>query len=168
MRNRIWSGTCAAITLGLIAGLAAQTPQQPPPTTPQTSSQTTTKDAKNITVTGCLQKAADAVGTTGSTSTSRASDATFVLKSATMGATGTSGTAGAPSSASTANEYRLDADDAKLTPHVGHKVEIMGTVEQTSSTSSVTTPAGQTASASASTAPKLKVDSVKMIAATCP
>ena len=29
---------------------------------------------------------------------------------------------------STATSYRLDADDAKLTPHVGHKVEITGTV----------------------------------------
>jgi hypothetical protein len=57
----------------------------------------------------------------------------------------------------------LDADAAKLTPHVGHKVEITGTVDEMSS--SATPPSGATASSAAG--PKLKVDSVKMIAATC-
>jgi hypothetical protein len=118
-----------------------------------------------VTVTGCIQKAPEgATGTTGSTATRGMSEPKFLLKSAATGATGTAGTA--PSTA-VASEYRLDADDAKLTPHVGHKVEIVGTVEQTSTTSTSTAAAGQTASASASSAPKLKVDSVKMIAATC-
>jgi hypothetical protein len=54
----------------------------------------------------------------------------------------------------------LDTDEAKLTPHVGHKVEISGTVEQ------LARPEQQPA-ASAANAPTLKVDSVKMIASTC-
>jgi len=159
MRKRIWSGTCAAITLGLMAGLAAQTTPQ---TTPTPGGQTMPKDSssKNITVTGCVQKAAEgATGTSGSTSSRATSETKFLLTSAAMGATGTSGTA--PSTA-VASEYRLDADDAKLTPHVGHKVEITGTVDQASA------PASQPPTASAANSPKLKVDSVKMIAATCP
>lgn len=167
MKQRIWSGTCAAVTFALAAGLAAQTPQTPP----QTSSQTTTS-SKNITVTGCIQKAPEgATGTTGSTATRGMTEPKFLLTSASMGATGTSGTsttsAGATATTSSAHEYRLDADDAKLTPHVGHKVEITGTLDQAASTSTTSTAAGQTASASVSS-PKLKVDSVKMVAATCP
>ena len=69
------------------------------------------------------------------------------------GAAGTAGAAAAP--ASTASEYKLDASESKLSAHVGHKVEITGTVEAAKPT------------ASASDAPNLKVDSVKMIAASC-
>ena len=66
----------------------------------------------------------------------------------------------------------LDADDSKLSAHVGHKVEITGTLDKSSSS---TAPAGSTSSASSpagsasssSMAPKLKVDSVRMIAASC-
>jgi hypothetical protein len=68
--------------------------------------------------------------------------------------TGTSGSTSTP----TASSYRLNGDDAKLTPHVGHKVEISGTLDKAGSSS---------ASSSASTSPTLKVDSVKMVAATC-
>ena len=69
---------------------------------------------------------------------------------------GTSGSS-ASSSAPIASSYRLDADASKLTPHVGHKVEISGTVQPSTSSSS----------SAASAAPTLKVDNVKMIAATC-
>jgi hypothetical protein len=63
-----------------------------------------------------------------------------------------------------ATSYRLDADESKLTPHVGHKVEVTGTVEEQASSS----PAGGAgASASMSGGPKLKVDTVKMIASSC-
>jgi hypothetical protein len=141
----------------------AQQPPQTPPSSTQSSS------AKSITVTGCLQRAEQApTGTSGTTGTMRRSnDTKFLLTSASMSSssssTGTAGTTGttAPSTA-VASEYRLDADDAKLTPHVGHKVEIAGTVDQSSS--SMTQPPA----ASAANAPKLKVDTVKMIAATCP
>jgi hypothetical protein len=62
--------------------------------------------------------------------------------------------------------YQLDADDSQLTPHVGHKVEISGTVEGGSSSSRTSTSSTATASSSASQ-PKLKVDSVRMIASSC-
>jgi hypothetical protein len=55
--------------------------------------------------------------------------------------------------------YRLDGDASKLTPHVGHKVEITGTLDKSSSA-----PSASSASASE---PQLKVESVKMIAASC-
>jgi hypothetical protein len=156
MRTRIWSGTCTAIAFGLTVGLMAQ---QPPQTQPPAQS----SSAKSVTVTGCIQRAEQApTGTSGAAGATRSTSETrFLLTSAAIGtsATGTAGTT-TPSTA-VASEYRLDADDAKLTPHVGHKVEIAGTVEP---------PASRTESpaASAANAPKLKVDTVKMIASTCP
>lgn len=153
MTTRIWSVTCAAITFGLAAGLVAQTPQS--------------TSAKNITVTGCIQRAAP--GSTGTTDATRSTSETkFLLTNAAMNPAGTPGTAGTtrPGTAA-ASEYRLDADDAKLTPHVGHKVEIAGKVEEPTSTTPPQPPSPKS-TASAANAPKLKVDTVRMISSTCP
>jgi hypothetical protein len=65
----------------------------------------------------------------------------------------------------TASKYRLDTDDSKVSPHVGHKVEITGTVEEQPGTAQGTTG---TTTATTANEPKLKVDSVKMISSTCP
>jgi len=158
MTTRIWSGTCAAITLGLTVGLLAQQSSQPPQTTTQSTS------AKSITVSGCVQRTEQApTGTTGAAGAARSTTETkFLLTNAAITTSGTSGTAGTtPPSTAVASEYRLDADDAKLTPHVGHKVEITGTPEQPTSPT-------QAPAASAANAPKLKVDTVKMVSSTCP
>src|SRR5262245_6710023 len=134
MKLRVLSAVFASIacTVGVLAQDAPQTAQS---TTPKT-----------ITVTGCLQRAQAApTGTTGSTSSAAsANEPKFILTNASMGSgssstgsatTGTSGTA-SRSGMSAANEYKLDATDAKLTPHVGHKVEITGTHDSSSSSSS--------------------------------
>jgi hypothetical protein len=80
-----------------------------------------------------------------------------------MKPSGTSGSSA--SSAPIASSYRLDAESSKLTPHVGHKVEITGTVEDAAAGAGAGAGAG--ASAGAASSPKLKVDNVKMVAATC-
>jgi hypothetical protein len=56
--------------------------------------------------------------------------------------------------------YRLDGTESTLTPHVGHKVEITGTVEER--------PASAAAGGANAPAGTLKVDSVKMVSTTCP
>jgi len=151
MTRRIWSGSVAAITFGLAVGLAAQSQ----PTSQDTS-------AKNVTVTGCIERAtASPTGTTGSTSAAPATrDAQFVLKNTASSASSSTPAAGAAPSTAVASEYRLDADDVKLTPHVGHKVEITGTVEPS-------TAAPESSAASKMSGPKLKVNNVRMIAPTC-
>ena len=156
MSKRVWSGVLASIFCGTVAVAAAQDPS---------TGQSGAASGKSMTVSGCIQKAEPSAGVTGTAGSTAASDTTkFVLKnvsSAGAGTAGTAGTAGAASSAAgaTASEYRLDADDAKLSPHVGHKVEITGTVDKS---------AGGAASTAASASPKLKVDSVKMVSTTCP
>jgi hypothetical protein len=106
--------------------------------------------ADSITVEGCIQKGA-AGTTTGTTGTTGSSPSAFMLVSAMKPATSKETTP-------IASSYRLDAVDSKLSPHVGHKVEISGTVDQ---------PSGSGSASGATAPPTLKVDNVKMIAATC-
>jgi hypothetical protein len=165
MKQTLSVGMTAATFL-MTAALAAQAPppQQPnttpqqPPSQPQQRSESA---AGKITVSGCIAKA-EQPGTQG-----------FVLTNATTGAAsstsgggavGTTG-AGAPSastSASAALTYRLDADDEKLTPHVGHRVEIVGTSAPMADSS-----AARSAEPGRPAAPSLKVESIKMVAQTC-
>jgi hypothetical protein len=99
-----------------------------------------------ITVTGCIQKAEPAAATTAPAAGEQ--KAGFVLANARPGkadeAVGTSGSA-------SSTKYPLDADAAQLDPHVGHKVEITGTFQPN------TTGAP----------PTMKVQSVKMVSASC-
>jgi hypothetical protein len=143
---------------------AAQEPAQRPPTsTPPAVPPGASAKADNITVTGCIQRspqssaaappaAPGAVGTAGSSSRS---DGGFMLNIAKpSGAGAAPGASPAPGGSPAASSYKLDADDSKLSPHVGHKVEITGSLDQASSSSP-------------SSGPRLKVDSVKMIATSC-
>lgn len=148
----------AAFAFSTVAGAAAQTPS------PSTS---TTAD-KTVTVTGCLQDGSAAPA--GSTTTAMPS---FILANATMGGgstpstTGTTGTAGTAASARGVS-YTLEGHDADLKSHVGHRIEVTGTVEPKSATGAAASPATATAGAAASSAnDRLKVSSVKMIAADC-
>jgi hypothetical protein len=162
MTTRIWSGTCVAISFGLVAGLMAQAPA--PQTSPQSNASAT---AKTMMVTGCVERGPQSpTGTSGTAgAASAATQPKFVLTNAEISPSGASGTSGsATQTPAAATQYRLDGADAKLTPHVGHKVQIDGTLQEASA--SATSSGGS--SASASTTPTLKVDDVKMLASTCP
>jgi hypothetical protein len=179
MRSALWSGFLAAIVCAVTVGLVAQAPP----------SSSASQSAKKVTFSGCIERAPSESGSTASTSASPA----FILANASPAASGSgsasgstspSGSVGTSGAAKAAAKYRLEADASKLSPHVGHKVEITGTVEEQSgsgssrsgTTTSGTTTSGTTASgtttsgtssASAMDAPKLKVDSVKMVSSTC-
>jgi hypothetical protein len=178
MRQTFWL-TCAATICAATAGLATQTPG------------TAEKGkGKTITVSGCVQRASE-TGATGTTGTS-GSTATFELTNAAIagGAMGTAsgsasgsgtgtgtgsgtgsateatGTSGASAAAKT---YRLVATDTQLSAHLNHKVQVTGTIEEASmgGTGTTSEATGTTGSARAA-APTLKVESVKMVSATCP
>jgi hypothetical protein len=183
MKMKFLTASIATITTVLTAGALAQGDQ---------SSKVSPEN--QVTITGCIERAApSATGTSGSTSENAVNGTAFLLTNTTRGAmsssgstanapgnttrsstapptSGTSTTPGSTTSArtSTAGSYRLDADDSKLTPHVGHKVEISGTLDAqgASDHQSLAAPSGTTVSASAGM-PKLKVDSVRMIASSC-
>lgn len=155
MSSRIWSATCAAIVLGVSVGMLAQ---EAPTQKPAQSSSA----GKAITVTGCIGKAEQgATGTAGTAGApATAKEPKFVLSKAAISTSGTTGTAGTAPATAIASEYKLDGEDAKLTPHVGHKVEITGTVAEAKG-------APQAPAASAANAPTLKVDNVKMVSPSC-
>jgi hypothetical protein len=145
VRTKMSWGMCASFAAVAVLGLAAQQPA----TSPNGAS-----TSSSVTVTGCVARTpASPVGTSGSTASSAgASDTKFVLDKAM---------ASSPNSAaSSASSYRLDSDDAKLTPHVGHKVEITGTIQEDAA-------GAATSAGSANMTPRLKVDTVKMLAANC-
>jgi hypothetical protein len=159
----IQAGVFGILACAMTMSLSAQAPQ-PGAQAPTASS----AESNKITVTGCLAKASGTpspTGTTGSAASSKAADTKFVLNDVTPSASSTAGTAGAAGAASIASSYRLDGDDSKLTPHVGHKVEISGTVDRSSMSEKSAEPGA--GAASAPSAPKLKVDNVKMIASSC-
>src|ERR1051326_1508149 len=58
--------------------------------------------------------------------------------------------------------YRLDGATATLNPHVVHKVQVTGAIEASTAGTS-----GSTDPASAANAPRLKVESIKMLSETC-
>ena len=147
--KRIQSGVFAAIVCAAAVSVSAQTP----PTPPAGDTQPSYGSANKITVTGCVERAKEGSTPTGTTGAAATDTTKFVLNNVAASATApeTAGTSGS-AKASIESSYRLDAEDSKLSPHVGHKVEITGTVGE---------------KAMGATAAKLKVDNVKMIAATC-
>ena len=150
--KRFQSSMFTAVACAFAVGVSAQTT---PPAAGVT--QPTFGAHKTITITGCLERAKESAATSDRTK--------FMLNNivpnapAATGTTGTSGSEKAPAVSS----YRLDSDDSKLTAHVGHKIEVTGTVEDRPMNASGASAAG----ASGSEAPKMKVDTVKMIASSC-
>jgi hypothetical protein len=153
LMKKVRSGLFAVAATAMAVSLSAQTP---PPSSDQSSARSNRDD--KVTVTGCLERAKESAATTGTTGTAGASASSkFVLNNVTS-APSPSGTAGTAGAMTTASSYRLDAEDSKLTPHLGHKIEITGTVAK---------EASATGTSMSASAPKLKVESVKMIADSC-
>jgi hypothetical protein len=114
-----------------------------------------------VTLSGCIQNApaASASANAAGAAASASSEPKFVLS---MKAPSSAAPGSAVGTSGTATRYQLDGDAKAIQPHLNHQVEITGTVENSSASGGA---AG--AGASASSAPMLKVDSVKMVAATC-
>jgi pyruvate/2-oxoglutarate dehydrogenase complex dihydrolipoamide acyltransferase (E2) component len=148
----------------------AQAPSTAPPTTPAPSASAASA-GKKVTYSGCIERQpASAAAVTGAAnmpfSLTNASPVDSSSPVATSG--GAAGAAGAGKSTATAaagKTYRLDGTDRMLSPHVGHKVEITGTLDEESASPAANASA---TGASAAAAAKLKVDSVKMVSTTCP
>ena len=178
MKNH-FTAMCGALAL---AGLTvtAQTPQ-PSPAQPQTPQPTT------ITVTGCVTaadesmsagRAAEAPGREAS-GTSKSDAASKYMLTSVEHATDTA-KAGARGEVEHHTSYALTTEGSTvdLSKHLNHKVELTGTLDQTTrrspqaastgtSGSTGTATVGRDASAMRMPAPTLKVTSLKMVSATC-
>jgi hypothetical protein len=154
---RIASGLCAA-TVAFAVTVSAQEPTTKPQTTPQPAA----KSEKTMTISGCIQKGADA-------SSFVLSNVTAVPPAGATGATGTTGGAGAPSGPKPESKYSLVADPSvDLSKHVGHKVEITGSPAAEAKSAPRGEPGAPPAAAGASGEAKFQVSSLKMVSATCP
>lgn len=180
--RRFWSGVVTATFLATV-GLAAQDAPSPAGAGSsaqgsqgsQSSSSSQASSQQKITVSGCIQNApaASATATTGggaaaggatAGATASAGGQNFVLANAKMGTGAAGSSAAVGTSGTAATRYELEGDAKAISPHLNHQVEITGTLQ--SSSASATGQANAAAGSRAAT-PKLKVDSVKMVSATC-
>lgn len=176
-----WSGLVAAgamaatVTIGAQQGPANPANTPPPDAAAQPGAQRTppapsaeARTPNTITVSGCLQSApatatAETRGPAGAGASAAAGPA-FMLSGVTStaagdtkgGAVGTTGTA--------ATSYKLEGDAKQLSPHLNHRVEIMGRVQSSSASA---TGAERAAPGSTAAGPTLRVESVKMLSSTC-
>jgi len=149
-----------AMCLAGVFGMAGVGAAQYPPQSPADQKPKADK-ADTVTVTGCV---ADKDAASGH----------FILNDATTSSAGAAAGAGATgTSGTTASSFELQGG-GDLKAHVGHKVEITGTVEEAKAGTSganppsANPPAGNPP-ASAMSSPKsiLKVKNVKMVSETC-
>ena len=161
-----------------VVGVAAQTPD--------TQSSAQRRPNETITVTGCLQdRTSSPTSTAGSTTTG----GNYILANATMASekssttTGTTGTTTPPTTSETPSpsrsagmntSYVLDGQDSDLKKHVGHRIEVTGTLDANASNrpsgaapTTGTTATGTTSTSGAHPASQIKVSSVRMISADC-
>jgi hypothetical protein len=184
--TRMATGLCVAAALS-VATLSAQTP--PPATAGQ---RTATADAaKEVTLTGCLSKGADGKFVLNNAKLDNPASATAGTSGTVTPPTGsTAGTAGS-AAMNAATTWALSGG-TDLDKHVGHKIQVTGkatmdpamdhgrTPDTTAAAAGATAAgtvgtSGSTATAAAeeqrkdmkANQPKLDVQSVKMIAATC-
>lgn len=184
MKTRfVWTtATAAALAVGLTAN--AQTP--PPPSQPDRPRDTMSQPddrQKEVTITGCVQRADQmSPGTSGSapsgstpSARSGSDDPKFILTSASMGAessaTGTTGsTPGAAAGTTGASStYKLKGEEDDLGKLVGQRVEVRGRLEDKMGSSSGTaaSPSQPGSTASASADKILKVSSVRATSGSC-
>lgn len=187
MKKTIWTGTITSvIACAAAAALSAQAPASPPsppaPGASQAAQADTQSDDKKVVVTGCLKAApssaetagtAGATGAAGATGTAGAAagtpapatgaaDQQFMLTDAAPADPAAAANTPDATAAGTARmSYRLVANPAALSPHVGKKLELTGTLENPNSASQDAT------SGPDADLPKLRVASGKIVAASC-
>jgi hypothetical protein len=116
----------------------------------------------HVTIVGCVQPA-DSTARNGE----GVNDTKYMLTHAkatggnTNVAASTSGGSAPPES--TRRSYRLNGSDATIGPEVGHQVEIVAVVEEPEPV-----PTGTSGKSATTAVPKVKVETIKMIAMPCP
>jgi len=165
--RKFWSGVLAATFVASVSVAAAQE-QAPRPSSPGGAGAVGTAGdqapaparggapqagaSKSITVSGCIQNApaATAKADAGGAAASASSGAKFILA---MKPAGGAAGGGAVGTAGSATRYQLDGEEKAISPHLNHQVEVTGTLDS--------------AASAGAAGPTLKVESVKMVSATC-
>ncbi len=166
----------SAVAIAVFAASVGVGAQQGPPPVPAVASPAPTaapvgqakpvaaQGAGNkITVTGCVQNtAASAAANAPSSAAVAGAPAVaphYVLTNAKMGTEAATSSGAVGTSGTMDTRYELDGEEKDSSSHLNQQVEIRGTLDASS-----TSGAG---AAGVKATPKLKVDSVKMVAAAC-
>lgn len=185
-----WAGTfvvAAALTVGLGA-------LRPAPTVAAAQTGSGSGQDERVTITGCIERAdqlrASTVGTTvdsmdfvlieAKAAGEQAKGAAASSSSDSGAAAGPTGTAGADRAAVSdpghndargseglGRTYRLEGDVEQLNRHVGHQVEISGSVEPTPAPVAAVAQSPNPDQVTPANSPRLKVESVRQLAVTC-
>ena len=160
----------AATFAGGLSAQSAAPPQSPYPQAPPMRDSKESKDAaKTLTVTGCL-KAGDLADSF------ILSDLKWSDKAKGTGPIGTSGSVALPAEIASATTLKIiPGPTTKLSDHVGHTVELTGTVgdkdkadrDATTTPPPHPTPESTPPSPSASSGPSFEVRTLKMVSGTC-
>lgn len=150
-----------ALVVAMVAAVAAQAVDQ---------SQRSDTSSPRLTVIGCIQRSAPSPAATTGTTALPEGATKYVLSNITLAADPATAAAPAASAvAQSAKMYRLDdAADSRLAPHVGDRVEVVGTLAASASEPRGTSGTIESANDPANTAPTLKVESVRTIATASP
>lgn len=197
MKRTIWTGTCTAVVGLATAALMAQTSAPQQSSAQSSDRRVTITGCLKAAPGGGEAAGAAAAGTTGTTGTAGTTGATGTAGAAEAGAanyvltdasvkpaeaaaapTTPAETTAAPSAttpdAGSGQTYRLIANPAALTPHVGKKLELTGTLENengssgaAAGSSATTGTTGTTTAGSEAKGPALRVESGKVVAASC-
>jgi len=176
-------GFCAAAVFGMAVSAGAQTG------TASSSSQDTMHKANEVKVTGCLERSASGGYILTNATKAEGTEGTTGEYGSAAGTSGTSqpGTSSSMKSGESENDtFKLEGSATELAKHVGHKIEVTANEMNASSESGAATGTSGSASgtmsgsASGSTsgtatsstekganAPRLDVQSVRMISSTC-
>jgi hypothetical protein len=156
--------TATFLATAFAVGLSAQAPAPAQPS-PQAQPPISKDAAKSVTVTGCL-KAGD------SADTFILSNLKWSDKDKATGVVGTAGSATVPAAVASATTLKIiPSASTKLTGHIGHTIEVTGTVsdkdkiDRGAATAPSTDPASPRPSASSS--PSMEVRTLKMVSETC-
>jgi hypothetical protein len=174
MKTRFGSAVFFAIATVTTVVLAQSNPvpptqqpttQAPPTAAPSPPASATVSQDKDhqITLTGCLENApAATAGTSAPEPVKR-----LVLTNAISAADSAAKTATAPGSPA-GRTYQVIANEAALSPYIGKKVELTGTVEVPVPPTASSTPApGAEGTSAAAMLPRLRVESGKALPTSC-
>jgi hypothetical protein len=132
---KLLAGGTVALAMAMTMVAQAQTPPQPPTTQPSAQAPAAEKDAKEVTIVGCVQREADyrrekSMGSGGAAGTGAGAGNEFVITNASLATKGSgetaTGTAGSAPMAGSAAYELTGSGERQAEQFVGKRVEIIG------------------------------------------
>jgi hypothetical protein len=157
LRHHLADATAAAVLCSAV--LAAQTPSSNARAAGSTA-------GERVTLIGCIERA-DQLTPSATTAETADSQSFVLMKADAAGATASERTAAVGTSGEVGPMYRLVGKTSDLNMHVGQKVEVTGTRDMSDAANAAAQAANAT-NPSALKAPRLRVESIKLMAETCP